>query len=298
MKDTNYQSVLNHLYDGVYFVDKNRKITYWNQSAEKITGYTSGEVTHSFCHDNILNHVDADGNSLCLNACPLQKTIEDGEMREADIFLHHKNGHRVPVSIRVIPLTDTQGRIIGGAEMFTETSSRDVLEARIHELEKLALLDGLTQLSNRTHIVSELEARMHEIQRYELSVGVLFLDIDHFKRFNDTYGHLAGDEVLRGVSRTLNAIARPFDLYGRYGGEEFVGIIRNVNKKTLTIVGERVRKMIARTTHSFQDVTERVTVSVGGTLVRKKDTVKGVIDRADQLMYQSKLAGRNRFTFG
>ncbi|NOZ75861.1 MAG: sensor domain-containing diguanylate cyclase [FCB group bacterium] len=296
--DSNYQSILNHLYDGVYFVDKNRKITYWNQSAEKITGYKASEVTNSFCHDNILNHVDANGTALCQSACPLQKTIEDGEMREADIFLHHKNGHRIPVSIRVIPLTNAKGDIIGGAEMFTETSSRDALEARIHELEKLALLDGLTQLSNRTHILSELEARMHEIRRYDLSVGVLFFDIDNFKRFNDTYGHAAGDEVLRGVARTLNAIARPFDLYGRYGGEEFVSIIRNVNKKTLNIVGERVRKMIAQTTHSFNDITESVTVSVGGTLVRKDDTVKGVIARADRLMYQSKLDGRNRFTMG
>ncbi|RMF08176.1 MAG: diguanylate cyclase [Candidatus Neomarinimicrobiota bacterium] len=298
MQNDSYHNLFNHLYDGLYFVDRDRRITFWNRAAEEITGHRSEDVLHFRCRDNILNHVDAQGNSLCLTACPLTKAMEGDTISEDEIFLHHKNGHRIPVSVRAIPLKDEEGRITGAAEMFTEITPKQALETRVRELEKLALLDGLTQLSNRRHLEMELAARLQEVQRYDLSVGILFFDIDRFKRINDTYGHEQGDHVLRGLARTLLSIARPFDVYGRYGGEEFVGIIRNVDLEGLEVVAERVRKMVAHTSYRFDQKIEHVTVSVGATLLRSDDTVPGALERADHLMYQSKQDGRNRTTTG
>ena len=108
-----YRKILDNLFDGVYFVDRDRVITYWNKGAEKITGYDAGQVMGRSCRDNILNHVTANGVQLCLTNCPLASTMEDGKQREAEVYLHHADGHRLPVTVRASPIYDEQGNIIG-----------------------------------------------------------------------------------------------------------------------------------------------------------------------------------------
>ena len=102
----NYKTIINNIYDGLYLVDRTRKITFWNSAAERITGFSSAEVVGRRCLDNILVHVDGQGCELCKNACPLAATMKDGVAREADIFLQHKSGYRVPITVRVTPLKD------------------------------------------------------------------------------------------------------------------------------------------------------------------------------------------------
>jgi len=212
-----YSRILDNLYDGLYFVDRDRVIRYWNKAAERISGYTAAEVVGRSCSDNLLTHVDNNGHSLCLGMCPLAMTMADGEAREAEVFLHHKGGHRVPVSVRISTLTDTDGKVIGGVELFSDMSSFKSIENRIKELEEMALLDTLTRLANRNCIEKEILMRLEEKKRFGLPFGLLFMDIDHFKRFNDTYGHDVGDRVLRFVADTLVKNSRPFDMIGRWG---------------------------------------------------------------------------------
>jgi diguanylate cyclase (GGDEF)-like protein/PAS domain S-box-containing protein len=290
------EQIIENLYDGLYFVDRDRRITYWNKSAERITGYSADEVLGTRCADNILIHVDGEGNSLCTDLCPLAATIEDGQFREAEVFLHHRNGHRLPVSVRVTPMIDDHGRTIGGIELFTDISSRDSLRLRIAELERLALLDPLTQLSNRRHIESQLHLRREEMRRYGMSFGVAMMDIDHFKGFNDQYGHLAGDQALRTVANTLMAAVRPFDTVGRWGGEEFVGIFPNVDRPALEVVAQRLRMLVEHSQIKVDREMLSVTVSVGATVARRDDAITSLMERADALMYESKRSGRNRVT--
>ena len=96
--------LLDSLYDGVYFVDAERSITYWNKGAERLTGYTAAEALGKHCYDNFLMHVNANGCALCFGGCPLAATLVDGNPREDEIFLRHKRGHRVPTSVRVSPV--------------------------------------------------------------------------------------------------------------------------------------------------------------------------------------------------
>ena len=291
--DIDWQSLLGQLHDGVYFTDRERHITYWNRSAELITGYLAEEVLGSRCSDNILVHVDLDGASLCLGGCPMGAAMVDGQPRAAEVYLQHKAGHRVPVSVRVSPLRDRQGTIVGGVEFFNDISSQHALRLRMRELESLALVDAMTGLSNRGHLEAELDARIEEALRYRLPFGVLFLDVDHFKNFNDRYGHAVGDLALQVVAATLKACARPFDVFGRWGGEEFLGIIRHIDPVGLTAIAERVRRLVEASFITVPDGRERVTVSVGATLFRAGDDLAAVVRRADQLMYRSKQAGRN-----
>ena len=293
-----YSRIIDHLYDGLYYVDRNRVIQYWNRAAERITGYAAAEVVGRPCSDNILTHVTDNGDNLCTGACPLAATLEDGQMREASVFLHHKDGHRVPVSVRVAPLTGPDGKAIGCVELFTDMSSLKSIETRMKELEEMALLDRLTGIANRRYIEKELSIHLSEEKRFQIPFGILFMDIDHFKKFNDTYGHDVGDQVLKFVANTLLKNSRPFDVMGRWGGEEFVGILRNVGREQLEELGNRLRMLVESSYIASQDKTLHVTISMGATLMRHDDTLESLIKRADTLLYDSKSAGRNRLTLG
>lgn len=292
----NYRDIFESLYDGVYFVDLKRRITYWNPAAERITGFRAGEVIGSRCMDNILIHIDEEGRSLCKSICPLAATMQDGNPRQTEVYLHHKEGHRVPVSVRATPLRDDNGEIIGGVELFSDISPKKAMKEKILELEKLALIDSLTGLSNREHMEGELAARFEEKVRYGLDFGLLFMDIDNFKNINDTYGHFGGDVTLKTLSATFRASTRPYDLLGRWGGEEFIGIIRNVNGEILKRIGERYRILVENTKVKYPGSSFSVTISVGASLATSEDTPSTLLDRADKLLYESKKNGRNRVT--
>lgn len=298
LDNDSYARIIDGLQDGVYFVDKKRIITYWNKAAERISGYSAAEVVGKSCADNILTHVDSNGRCLCLSMCPLAATIADGAEREAEIYMHHKDGHRVPVLVRASTLKNSEGKVIGGVELFTDISNIQVNSLRVAELEKLALLDNLTQLANRNYIEKEIHAVFEEHKRHKVPFGLLFIDIDHFKDVNDSYGHDVGDKVLRFIAQTFISNSRPFDLYGRWGGEEFIAIIRNIIIDDLARLGEKLRVLIEQSYLVYDDKKIHVTVSIGATSVNEHDTVEILIKRADTLLYESKRMGRNRLTFG
>ena len=294
--ETFYEGILDNLYDGIYFVDRNRKITYWNKAAERITGFRRSEALGRHCYDHILNHIDEEGDNLCRRNCPLATCMETGEGMQAELYLHHKEGYRLPVSIRVTPILDKDGNVVGAAELFSDNSAKALMLQRMEELETMALIDPLTRMANRRYIEMHLRSRLEEMHRYGWSFCVLFVDIDDFKRVNDTYGHDAGDKVLKIVGRTLSGNARPFDVFGRWGGEEFVAVIENVSYKNLHIIANRFRLLVENSYLSVGQKKIRVSVSIGATVARLNDTVETLLGRADRLMYQSKRAGKNRLT--
>lgn len=293
--DDFYKDLLDNLYDGVYFVDTGRRITYWNKSAERITGYLASEVVGKRCEDNILMHTDGKGNLLCKTGCPLSGTLLDGALRNTEVFLRHKDGHRVPVAVRVAPIRNADGETTGAVEIFTDNTEKAAALERMEEFEKLAYIDSLTGLANRRYAEINLNARHEEMQRYGWPFGVIFIDIDHFKEINDQYGHDVGDEVLTMVAKTLMNSARTFDVVGRWGGEEFLAIIANVNSTELIATANRFRMLVEQSSIDREDLIH-VTISLGATLANPEETIPDLLKRVDGLMYLSKSGGRNRVT--
>ena len=150
----------------------------------------------------------------------------------------------------------------------------------------------------RAVCAKEISVCFEEKKRLGVPFGILFMDIDHFKIFNDTYGHDVGDRVLRFVAETLVKNARPFDLIGRWGGEEFLGIIRNVSWQQLEDLGNRLRVLVESAYIQAESEKLHVSISIGATLVCDEDSMETVIKRADTLLYESKRSGRNRLTIG
>jgi len=288
-----YKSILDNIHDGVYFVDRNRHITYWNRGAERISGYTSEEVLGKSCADNLLRHIGNAGQQLCVGLCPLAKTLRDGQPREDEVFLHHKQGHRVPISVRIAPLRDEIGNIVGAVEIFTDTSTRHSILCELNELKHQTLRDALTGLGNRRAAEEEFQRRSLDLQRYQTPFGLLFVDIDHFKAVNDTYGHEVGDRALVMLSKTLVSALRAVDTVCRWGGEEFLAIIPKVSPSAFKIVAERMRRFVEASSLPVPGGDLIFTVSVGGAMALRSDTIDSLVARADAMMYKSKHSGRN-----
>lgn len=173
---------------------------------------------------------------------------------------------------------------------------------RIAELEQelrlLASRDALTGIANRGAIIDLLQRELARRARTQEPVSVIFCDLDHFKSINDTYGHLAGDEVLRELTRRMTATLRPYDSFGRYGGEELLGVLPNCQMEGALEVAERMRAAVADKPVVTQYGDIACTVSIGVASVERQDTATlgGLLHRADGALYRAKANGRNCIT--
>jgi len=291
-----YKNLVDNLHDGVYFVDRDRIITYWNKGAERITGYKSAEVIGRSCRDNLLNHVNTEGLQLCQDHCPLADCMVDGKTREADVFLHHADGHRVPVLVRTAPLRDAQGNITGSVETFSRDNGIMGVHQELRELRHSVVTDKLTGVGNRRYLDARLRLAISELPfEKDLSTGLLMMDIDHLKSVNDMHGHEIGDRVLRMVAATLQHNLRKSDVLGRWGGDEFLVILHGlVSTQWLSAIGETLRMLVESSRLDLENTSLSVTVSTGATLLLPEETPDAAFRRVDELMYQSKNTGRNK----
>ena len=290
-----YHSILDRIEDGVYFVDRDKRIRLWNHGAEVITGFLRSEVIGEHCDNHWLCHVDASGRMLCTDGCPLQRAVDTGIPIESDAYLQHKLGHRIPVKIKTSPLRDRQNKLVGAVEIFRSTVGDQRQDQLIEELSNLAMIDDLTRLPNRRHFDMQLDRRLAELGRFGWPFGALMIDIDNFKQVNDTVGHQVGDQILRLVARTLSANCRNLDTIARWGGEEFSAIITNVREDELRRVAEKFRAMVeASELRDSSSAPPHVTISVGGAVAQTNENAADLMRRTDEMLYAAKRSGRNR----
>jgi diguanylate cyclase (GGDEF)-like protein/PAS domain S-box-containing protein len=293
LNDNNtYKQILENMDEGVYFVDRDRRIIYWNKGAERISGFTAEQVQGHFCHENILNHVTENGTRLCFFGCPLHATIADGNSRQAEIYLHHAAGHLVPIMIRTTPLRDETGEIVGAVEVFSDNTRLMTIRHQVRRLEDAAYLDPLTGIGNRRFMEKRLQTAMVEYRYQDNPFGILFIDIDRFKLINDTYGHAVGDQVLTMVANTMRNYLRSDDAVARWGGEEFVALFQGLDESGLKSTADKLATLVRNSALRVKGQVISVTVSIGMSMVGSEDTPQTVIDRADAAMYRNKHDGK------
>ncbi len=293
---SDYRWILDQMSVGMFFVDMDRRITYWNRAAEEISGYRSDEMVGERCPNTLLMHVDEEHQRLCEKGCPLTSALEAGTICDVDAYLLHRRGHRIPARVRVMPVRDDEGRMKGAIQVFSDISSQVEALRKIETLEEIALLDPLTGLGNRRYTEMCVRDRIAEFERYGHTFGVLFIDVDELKVVNDRFGHALGDEMLTMVSKTLLSNTRSNDFIGRWGGDEFVVVVTAAEEGSLAAIAERFRMLVEQSSLKVEARDHRVTVSMGVTLSRPGDTAESIVQRADGLMYRSKAAGRNHLT--
>ncbi|MEO3878522.1 GGDEF domain-containing protein [Rheinheimera fenheensis] len=186
-------------------------------------------------------------------------------------------------------------------EMLLQTkdiTKQKIVEQHLNEhsrkLANLALTDELTQIANRRSFVASVQAEITRCSRLHCGMAFFLLDIDHFKSINDSYGHQAGDEVLRQIARLVKSTLREYDIFGRIGGEEFGIFLSETTRDTALEVAERLRQQVAEETLFIDGHTLGITISVGIALAKDKTSFEQLYADADAALYQAKRSGRNR----
>lgn len=225
----------------------------------------------------------------------MHRVIAGGKALTSQTRLQHRDGHWVDVELQAVPLLDREGRLQGVAEIFRDLSRSSGDRQEIQELKLAASRDSLTGVANRGELESQLAIAMTEFTAGNdpEPFSVIFLDVDHFKSFNDTYGHSTGDQVLVECARLLQHETYSGELVGRYGGEEFVILCPATDLEQAVKRAERLRIALCKIKlPELDDV--QLTVSFGVAGAEHGDTVESLIRRADKALYLAKQLGRNR----
>jgi len=168
----------------------------------------------------------------------------------------------------------------------------------LKKLEKIAITDALTGLYNSRHFFAQIKTEVDRHTRYSRALSLLILDIDFFKKYNDTWGHLEGDKVLMGIGKTVTSCMRSMDTAYRYGGEEFTLLLPETKLQKACMVGNRIKDSISsRIFKPAPGTKASVTISLGAAQLLLGEDFKSFIDRADKAMYKSKETGRNKLTY-
>ncbi len=282
-------------HEAIYIVNKERQILYFNPEASKISGFSKDDMVHSFCFNNMLNHVDDTGVNMCNGRCPLVDSMALNEVTEKYMYLHHKNGHRVKVFVRAIPYEE-DGEIVGAIEVFTDVTESNSLLEKLQIQKRLNMLDPLTGLFNRRFLNEEFPELAKGFPSDE-KLGVLFIDIDDFKMKNDRYGHLIGDEVLKTISKTIQYNLKANDFVIRYGGDELLVLLRYIDPDNIEYIAEKLRILVKNSGSREINKNVTTTISVGATILDKNESLLQAINRADHAMYLAKSKGANQVVF-
>lgn len=234
-----FREILERLPTPVYVVDRTRKIVFWNDEAERLSGYLRQEVLGRFCRDNLLEHCDADSRLLCHCECPLAGVLRDGQPREAHMYLKHRNGQRLPVLARAVALHDSEGGIAGAIESF----DLQIAEPTVGNLPHPSCdeIDQLTGLSTAWFVLSYLQKRTAATDKEFRPFTVLHIALSHFPELLRRYGATAGAGLVRNVAQALRSALKPSDVLGRWGDCQFVVVLDLIEEHSLDKLRTRLQ---------------------------------------------------------
>ncbi len=283
--------------DAIIILDDQAYPEYINSAGVELTGYDLRTMQELHTEEWILAPLVAEPGVV--RYISLEEILpNDRDIAEDYVFVHHQHGIWLPVHMRLVKIPDEDGQPAGYITYLKDARALMNMLDRMSELEQHALIDTLTGLPNRRSIEQEIQMRLDAFRRYGHAMALFILDIDHFKRVNDNYGHNLGDLVLRNVASVIRGSLRTPDVVGRWGGEEFVGVLAGAAADSIEDVLTRIRQDVAAARLEFQGQPISVTASIGATLPIEDDTPRTCMQRADTALYTSKETGRNRITIG
>lgn len=287
--------VLESVYDGYFVVDADLRIAVWSHGAENLLGHSIFEMLGKTWTSRLLGYLTDEAQALPEQLCPMHRVLHGDGPQATELKLERADGRVMRVELQSIPLLDQQGHLHGAVEILRDlTRSQRRAPQAIRELKLAASRDALTCVANRRELESCLaDFMVHHEQHPEDPFSVIFLDVDHFKNINDTYGHAIGDQVLIELARLLRRDTYSGEIVGRYGGEEFVILCPSTDLHTAVRRAERLRSAIHLIRIGNLELL-RVTASFGVAQLEPGDSVESLLRRADQALYQAKQSGRDR----
>lgn len=266
-------------------IHQEQGVVYANLEAARILGVSpDGLVGRHFL--DFVDDADAAAQRVCFVGCLIEREL----VRIKDCVLIGADGRRTNVQVSMSPLPWE-----GLPVIYVLLNDVTALKETEDTLRRLSLTDSLTGVSNRRHFIETAEREVERVQRYHRPLSMLMLDIDHFKRVNDTYGHHVGDEALKVFTAICQRTLRRNDLLGRMGGEEFAILLPETDAAGARRLAERIRHLVMHASVPAEGDVVRFTVSIGIASCRGGEhTVDTLLSCADEALYQAKHAGRNR----
>jgi len=292
---------------GLVVLDKDFKVQLWNDFMSNHSGVSSRTLQDSQLFSHFPELPEAWLRSKIESVFLLKNNAFTSWEQRPYIFRF--NNYRPVTGISefmfqnmtIIPLSSLTGEVTHVSLIIYDVTdialNRLQLDKANEKLARLSQTDALTQLNNRHHWNNLIDNEFKRVKRYEQISTLMMLDIDHFKKVNDTYGHVAGDKVIAAVSEVIRDNVRETDFAARYGGEEFVICLTNTPANNAVILAERLRKAIESISIIDDENTIKVTISIGmADFTAATDTIDSWTKKADNALYQSKENGRNQFT--
>ncbi len=292
-----YRQIFDTINLGLVVLDRQLNVTAWNRWMELHSGIRSEKVIDQPVCNLFPSLCDSSFNRI------VKSVFAFGSYASYSQKLHKylipmKNPHGSSTLFPQMQQNCTFGPIRNENKEIIAVyiSVQDVTDFVVYEqkLIRMAKIDSLTGIYNRRYLDSRLTEEIERSRRHGNPLSVLMMDIDHFKKINDTQGHLCGDYALRKISELLQELVRTSDILGRYGGEEFCCVLPETTFEQAVVLAERCREQIAASPFSCTDQQSRATISIGVTGMHRDDTLDSIIKRADDALYQAKHDGRNR----
>jgi len=287
------RAALESLQTGVCMVDRHRKISFWNDGAESITGYLRQEVLGRFCGEILLVKYRQNKAAICEHSCPLVIAMRDGKVREARVYLHHKSGYAVPVCLRAVPIRDSQGHVLGAVESFVERSS---ISPRRHPYGAPSIgqgRDAITQLPDHSFTKSHLVGLLKFASEHLIPFGLLCVQVNHLDALTATHGLDAAEGILNVVAHTLRNSLDPLDFLGRWEEDRFLAVISNCGNDNLVLTAERLKWLAQSSEIMWWGDQLSVTVSVGGTVLKPGEPMELLLERTANALQQAAEQGGN-----
>jgi diguanylate cyclase (GGDEF)-like protein/putative nucleotidyltransferase with HDIG domain len=291
-----YLYFIESLYDGFSLLDADLRFVIWNEGAKDLFHIPEEHLVNQVWSSKILPYADQYANPLTEKDCPLNQVVMNGRASVMDMKLKTADNNWVDIELQTIPLNDHQNNLMGVAQIYRDRT-RNRRSHQYRQLKLQASRDALTNVANRGELENQLAILMTHYQRdpTKSPFSVIFLDIDHFKSINDTYGHGVGDRVLIELANLLKKETYSGELVGRYGGEEFVILCPETDLQQAAKRAERIRESIEDM--KISGIPQlKVTSSFGVTVSEPGDSISSLVRRADKGLYDSKDNGRNRVT--
>jgi diguanylate cyclase (GGDEF)-like protein/PAS domain S-box-containing protein len=288
-----YRSVLEHLGTGIYIVDRNRRVRFWNEGAEQITGFLRQDVVGRFLREHLLAVGDASKDLDSDPDDPINLAFRDGKSSVFEVSILHKSGYRVPVILRTNPIRNNRGAVVGAAESFEKNRSALDLTRRQAMYADFGCLDAITGLAARSFMETQLRENLITFAEHDIPFGILLIQVDHLDQLRAARGPGVLPTILRVVAQSLENCLRPTDVVGSWGENRFLAILMECRESEVVRVGERVRRMIGMAEIEWWGDRFSVTSPVGGAGCHAEDTPEFLMERAEASLQESIVQGGN-----
>jgi len=293
--------LMENMGDILWTMDLNLMTTYVSPSLFRVLGYTPEERYRQRVEDQVTpESLELARRRLVEElAFDGQPGVDPDRSVTIEMEYYHKNGDRVWIENVLRAIRDADGRVVGLQGVSRDVTKRRQMEAALREsverLEELSITDSLTGLYNQRHFYNTLAVEMTRAQRYGRPLSLMMIDIDDFKDFNDSYGHMEGDRVIEQIGATIRRCTRKPDLACRYGGEEFVVLLPETSAFQAAVMAERMRvEFRAHSFHPRPGTAVHKTISIGISQCEKGEESRSFLSRADSYMYEAKRRGKDR----